>query len=68
MSSLAAYFQCLYAIPTYRQAILSYRAPQGHPLHAEEFKDYWKGDAGLSVLGLPMGVGDDNREKREYRA
>ncbi|GJN93790.1 hypothetical protein Rhopal_006848-T1 [Rhodotorula paludigena] len=67
MSSLAAYFQCLYAIPTYRQAILSYRAPQGHPLHAEEFKDYWKGDAGLSVLGLPMGVGDDNREKREYR-
>lgn len=67
MSGLSAFLQCLYAVPSFRQAILSYRAPQNHALASEDFKDYWRGDGGVGSIGLPMPV-DEDRESRELRA
>ncbi|GAA5839051.1 hypothetical protein JCM9279_002577 [Rhodotorula babjevae] len=66
MSGLSAFLQCLYAVPSFRQAILSYRAPSDHALATDDFKDYWRGDGGASHIGLPMPV-DENRESRELR-
>ncbi|BGP27466.1 programmed cell death protein 2 [Rhodotorula toruloides] len=69
MSGLASYLQALYAVPSFRNTILSWRLPenrQNEGLAAADFKDYWKGDAGISSLGMPIPVGgeQDNRFTR----
>ncbi|GAA6055021.1 hypothetical protein JCM3770_006698 [Rhodotorula araucariae] len=66
MSGLAAFLQCLYAVPSFRNAILAYRAPENHALASEDFKDYWRGDGGVAAIGLPIPV-DQERESRELR-
>ncbi|BGP51410.1 hypothetical protein JCM10450v2_007352 [Rhodotorula kratochvilovae] len=66
MSGLSAFLQCLYAVPSFRNAILSYRAPENHALASEDFKDYWRGDGGVASIGLPIPV-DQERESRELR-
>ncbi|GAA5827890.1 hypothetical protein JCM11251_007718 [Rhodosporidiobolus azoricus] len=60
---LSAYLQALYSLPTWRNAILSYRTPDRAILSGDDFTDYWKGDGGS--LGLPMALGDN--EERENR-
>ncbi|GAA5956870.1 hypothetical protein JCM8115_003847 [Rhodotorula mucilaginosa] len=70
MSGVAAYFQCLYAIPSFRNAVLSYSPPPRAQVDFADYRDYWKGDcsssAGISSLGLPIPVGGE-QESRETR-
>ncbi|KAJ8291956.1 hypothetical protein OF846_004739 [Rhodotorula toruloides] len=69
MSGLAAFLQALYAVPSFRNAILSYRLPENRQhegLAVADFKDYWKGDAGISSLGMPIPV-DGEQENRFTR-
>lgn len=61
-SGLAAYLQCLFAVPTWRNAILSYRTPDRATLTGDDYKDYWRGDGGLA---WPMPLGET--EARENR-
>ncbi|GAA5888397.1 hypothetical protein JCM6882_008605 [Rhodosporidiobolus microsporus] len=62
-SGFTAYLQSLYALPTWRNAILSYRTPDRSVLSGDDFKDYWRGDGG--TLGMPMALGE--AEERENR-
>ncbi|PRQ71050.1 Proteophosphoglycan ppg4 [Rhodotorula toruloides] len=69
MSGLAAFLQALYAVPSFRNGILSYRLPENRQhdgLAVADFKDYWKGDAGISSLGMPIPV-DGEQENRFTR-
>ena len=70
MSGVAAYFQCLYAIPSFRNAVLSYSPPPRAQVDFADYRDYWKGDsssaAGISSLGMPIPVGGE-QESRETR-
>lgn len=73
MSGLASYLQALYAVPSIRNAILSYRLPdhrQQEGLATADYVDYWKGDAGISSLGMPIPVGgeQENRFTRTLRS
>ncbi|GAA5963445.1 hypothetical protein JCM21900_004646 [Sporobolomyces salmonicolor] len=64
MSGLSAYLQCLYAVPTWRNAILGYRTPARAVNEADDFEGTWKGEHGALGGGL-FGVGDT--EAREDR-
>ena len=70
MSGVVAYFQCLYAIPSFRNAVLSYSPPPRAQVDFADYRDYWKGDsssaAGISSLGMPIPVGGE-QESRETR-
>ncbi|GAA6014555.1 hypothetical protein JCM10207_001643 [Rhodosporidiobolus poonsookiae] len=61
-SGLAAYLQALFALPSWRAAILSYRTPDRALLSRDDYTDYWRGDGGL---GMPMPAGE--QEAREDR-
>lgn len=67
MSGLAAYFECLYAVPSFRRAILAYTPPPRAQLDFADYRDYWKGDSAISNVGLPLPVGGE-KENRENRA
>ncbi|GAA5980943.1 hypothetical protein JCM11641_005493 [Rhodosporidiobolus odoratus] len=64
-SGLSAYLQSLYALPTWRNAILSYRTPERSVSSGDDYKDYWRGDGGMG-LGLPMAARGE-AEERENR-
>ncbi|GAA5990371.1 hypothetical protein JCM10908_007340 [Rhodotorula pacifica] len=69
MSGLSSYFQCLYALPSFRNAVLAYSAPPRAQVDFADYRDYWKGDssaAAISSLGLPIPVGGE-KEARETR-
>ncbi|BGP58028.1 hypothetical protein JCM8202v2_005685 [Rhodotorula sphaerocarpa] len=66
MSGLAAYFECLYAVPSFRRAILAYTPPPRAQLDFADYRDYWKGDSAISNVGLPLPVGGE-KENRENR-
>ncbi|GAA6037721.1 hypothetical protein JCM8097_002307 [Rhodosporidiobolus ruineniae] len=62
-SGLTAYLQSLFASPTWRNAILSYRTPERAIYSGDDYADYWKGDGG--VLGMPLATSEvEARENR----
>lgn len=73
-SGLSSYLQCLYAVPSFRNAILEYAAPLRARVDFPDYRDYWKGDSlaaaadGIGGLGMPIPVGGEkeSRENREF--
>ncbi|BGP19873.1 hypothetical protein JCM10213v2_008004 [Rhodosporidiobolus nylandii] len=63
-SGLSSYLSCLFALPSWRHAVLSWRTPDRARLSGDDYKDYWRGDGGAG-LGMPLPVGD--AEARENR-
>lgn len=69
MSGLSSYFQCLYAIPSFRTAVFAYSPPPRAQVDFAEYQGYWKGDdsaTGLADMRFPIPA-DSEKEKRELR-
>ncbi|GAA5862083.1 hypothetical protein JCM3774_006167 [Rhodotorula dairenensis] len=69
MSGLSSYFQCLYAIPSFRNAVLAYSPPPRAQVDFADYHHYWQGDDSSWVLAgvrAPTPA-DSEKEKRELR-
>ncbi|GAA5861960.1 hypothetical protein JCM8547_001539 [Rhodosporidiobolus lusitaniae] len=67
-SSLSSYFQSLYALPSWRTAVLSWRAPTKTVYDPNAtYEDCWRGDGGAAAGGLGMPMMLEGREEREQR-